>query len=237
MALLIRITEAKLSQGLSLARAFLLFILPLFCCASDAGEIKELSVSEVNGEYCIRIDTVLEAPARYVYNIITDYKHAYRINPAITEVELLPSGHNEVVRVRNHSEQKVGPLTFQIDWVGDITESRLGELKVTTISELSSFESGSAIWEIYPQGERTRVRHESSLNPKFIIPPVIGGYIIKRQMENDTLATFDRIECHAKMKFNIDMENDPDILRVLLAQANPCNQLYKNETNIVVEEQ
>ena len=237
MVLLAWKPEAWFSHLLSLGRVLTMAISPLFSCVSIADEIKDLSVTEVDGEYNLRIDAVLDAPARYVYNIITDYKHSYRINPSITEVEILPTNNEELVRVRNKSEHKVGPFTFEIAWVGDIEESRLGELKVTTIPELSSFEAGSATWMIYPKGERTRVLHVSRLKPKFFIPPVIGDYITKNQMKNDTLDTFDRIECHAKMKYNIDMENDPEVLEIVLAQANPCNTPNTYKSNIVFEDQ
>ena len=166
--------------------------------------------------------SVLDAPLDYVYDVITDYKHAYRINPTITEVEILPSDRDEVVRVRNLSEHWVGPFCFKIDWVGDIVEPRDGYLKVSTIPELSSFESGSAIWELRSQGARTRVLHESSLKPDFFMPPVIGDHIMKKQMKEDTLDTLKRIECYAKVMLDLGMENEPDHIHDALKVGKAC---------------
>jgi len=197
------------------------FALPLFTSISLADELVELSVKKTDGAYSLRVVSVLDAPVDYVYDVITDYKHAYRINPTITEVEILPSDR-DVVRVRNLSEHWVGPFCFKIDWVGDIVEPREGYLKVSTIPELSSFESGSAIWELRSQGARTWVLHESSLKPDFFMPPVIGDRIMKKLMKEDTLDTFNRIECYAKVMFDMDMENEPELMKNVLNEGKEC---------------
>jgi len=195
----------------------------LFSSMSTAGELGELSVKEVDGEFTIRIVAVLDAPTPYVYEVITDYKHAYRIDPSIIEVEVLPTDRDEVIRVRNLSEHWVGPFCFKTHWVGDIMETTKGDLKVETIPELSSYESGSAIWKFLPWGEnRTWVLHESTLKPRFYIPPIIGDYIIKKRIEGATLAIFNKIECHAKIMFEMDMENEPELLKSLLKGDEEC---------------
>lgn len=224
-------------QGLSVKGACALFIWLLCSSISTAGELEELSVTEADGEYRLRIVSILDAPADYVYNVITDYKHAYRINPTITEIEILSSDRDEVVRVQNLSEHWVGPFCFKIDWVGDIVETKYSDIKVTTIPELSSFESGSAIWEIRPRGERTWVLHESNMKPNFFIPPVIGDNIMKTQMEDETLDTFKRIECNAMIMLERDMEHDAELLKKLLKEGKDCiNTHMGNEEHIVFVE-
>lgn len=223
MKLLVRkVGECRIPLRMSVIRICTLAALLLFSSLSVAGELKELSVTEADGEYRLRIVSVLDAPAGYVYDVITDYSHGYRINPFITEVEILPSEHDQVVRVRTLSEHWVGPFNFKIDWVGDIVETKHGDINIKTIPELSSFESGSAVWMIRPRGERTWLLHESSLKPNFFIPPVIGDYIIKRKIEDVSLATLKRIECHSKILLEIDMEYDPELLKTRLREGTDC---------------
>ena len=194
-----------------------------FTPISLAGDIAEFSVTENDGEYRLRIVEVLDAPADYVYHVITDYTRAYRINPAITEVEILPSGEDAVTRVRNHSEHWVGPFCFDIDWVGDITELEPGYLRVVTVPEHSSFESGSAYWRVQSEGQHTRVIHESTLKPKFFVPPVVGELLMKKYLREDTLATFNRIECNAMIMLERDMENDTNYLKTLSNSGMDCS--------------
>ena len=208
----------------SAIRTCALVVLCLFTSISTAARFEELSVAETNGEYRLRIVALLNAPADYVHNVITDYKHAYRINPSIIKIEILPfdHNHNNVVRLRNLSEHRVGPFCFDIHWVGDILEDKAGIIKIRTVPELSSFKSGSAIWEIRPRGESTWVLHESRLKPDFFIPPVIGDTIMKNKMRTDTQATFKRIECQAIAMFERDMEADTYLLKRLSNEERDC---------------
>ena len=215
--------------------ACVLLLFSIFSTVSYADELEELSVTEAEGVYTLRIVSVFDAPTDYVYKVITDYKHAYRINPAVTEVEILPSGNDDVTRVRNLSEHWVGPFRFKVDWVGEIEEPRYGHLIIHTIPELSSFESGSAVWELRSQGERTWVLHESSLKPDFFVPPVVGNHIMKKQMKEDTLDTFTRIECYAKVMFDLDMENEPELMNNVLQQGKECINTQDEKTQLTLE--
>jgi hypothetical protein len=189
---------------------------------SIAGELERLSVTVENGEFGIHIVMVMDAPADYVYRVITDYKHAYRINTCLTASEILPSPDEGTVRVYNHSIHCVWLFCFDIDWIGDIVELQEGHLKVDTLPQYSDFDSGSAVWRIRAQGERTRVLHHSHFKPDFFIPPFIGEHIIKRHMRNETLETFRRIECHAKIMLERDMENETDHLETLIRDGRDC---------------
>jgi hypothetical protein len=189
---------------------------------STADELEDLSVTAVDGGYSLRVAAILNAPADYVYKVITDYKHAYRINPSIINVEILPSGRDQVVRVRNLSEQCVGPFCFGIAWAGDITETMDGDLEVKTLPELSDFVSGVAIWHIRPQGEHTWVLYVSRLKPAFFIPPVIGDIVIKNHIKNDALAIFKRIECQAMIMLALDMGDQSSDLEMLSQEGKVC---------------
>jgi len=189
---------------------------------SSAAEVEDLSVEAANGEYRLRIAAVLDAPADYVYKVITDYKHAYRINPSVIKVEILPSGHDEVVRVHNLSEQWVGPFCFNINWVGDILDTGEGDIRVKTVPESGNFESGAAIWKIRSRGEHTWVLHESRLKPDFFIPPVIGDAIMINKMRTNTLDTFTRIECHARAMFERDLQSTEELLTTLTETEREC---------------
>ena len=207
----------------SVTRLCTFLALLCFASISTAGEIKELSVTEAGGEYSLKVVAVLDAPVDYVYNVITDYKHAYRISPTIVEVEILPSGSDEVVRVRHRSEHWVGPFLFEIEWVGDFIEADgHRHIKVITIPEFSSFKSGFASWKLRPQGEHTLVMHESSLTPKFFILPVIGDYIIKKHVVRESRTIFNRIECNALIAFKIDLGQEVEHLKKLLKEGKNC---------------
>jgi uncharacterized membrane protein len=203
--------------ALSTSMIRICYLVTLILCSptSTADELEGLSVTAMDGEYSLRVAVVLNAPVDYVYKVITDYKNAYLINPAITAVEILPSGRNKVVRVRNLSEQCIGPICFHVVWTGDIVETSDRDIKVTTIPELSDFVSGSAIWRVRAQGEHTRVLYESRMKLAFFVPPVIGGIIIKRHIKDETLDTFRRIESQAMTMLDLDKKQQAEDLKKL----------------------
>lgn len=213
---------------------YFLLALIVLASASQAGQLLELSVTESDDEYKVHIVALLDAPQHYVYRVITDYRHAYRINPAITSAEILPADRDGVTRVKNRSEHRVGLFSFEVEWAGDIVEAEPGHLDITTIPEISSFESGSALWEMRAQGENTWVLHESILKPKFSIFPIIGEYIMKKHMEEEILATFGRIECNAQIMLEADMGEPTDRLSALVKKTNcvsPTDYAANQEPN------
>ena len=167
-----------------------------------------VTVTEAGDAYRLRAVAVLDAPEDYVYRVITDYRHADRINPAITSIEILPTERNGVTRMKNRSEHHLGPFAFDIEWVGDIVETGHRRVDITTVPELSSFESGSAVWEMRPAGDRTWLRHESTMRPKFCILPVIGDYLVKKHVEEETRDIFHRIERQARSLLERDKPED-----------------------------
>lgn len=76
MKLLIsKVGDCLIPLRISVIRICTLVASLLFSYLSVVGELKELSVTEADGEYRLRIVSVLDAPADYVYDVITDYSH------------------------------------------------------------------------------------------------------------------------------------------------------------------
>ena len=220
------------SQIASSIKIYTLIFLFLFSLATSSNDIEELSVTVADGVYNLKAISVLAAPADYVYYILTDYLHAYRINPSITEIEILPTLESDVTRLRNHSEHCIGLFCFNISWTGEIVEPEHGYIEIETIPELGSFQSGSAIWRIRPDGAHTLLHHESTLKPDFFIPPLIGDKVMKRKMASDTVATFNRIECYARIVQEMVMEHEPELIRALVSEGKNCNKSRGNAVSM-----
>ena len=233
-SLLSNTNNRPISPITSAIRIYTLPALLLFSFTLSSNDIEELSVTVSDGVYSLKATSVLDVPADYVYYIITDYLHAYRINPSITEIEILPSINADITRLRNNSEHCIGPICFDIYWTGEIVEPEHGHIVIDTIPELSSFESGSAIWRIHSNGERTWLHHESTLKPDFFIPPLIGDKVMKSKMASDTVTTFNRIECYAKivLEMEMEMEHEPELVRALVSEGKNCNKSQENALSI-----
>jgi len=187
---------------------YYLVLLVLFPNISVAGQLEAISITETGGQYEARIVALFDAPAEYVYGVITDYKHIYRINPSIVESELLSAQEDGVIRVRNRIEHCIAIFCLELEMVEDVVEVGEGHIVAVTVPELSSFESGTATWHVRPFGEgRARVQYLASIKPDFFIPPVIGSLIIKSKLREEITTSFIRIECHARIMAKMDIED------------------------------
>jgi hypothetical protein len=165
-----------------------------------AGQVESLTVVEADGVYETRMAALLDAPADYVYGVITDYRHIYRINPAIVESEILPGREDGTTRVRNRLSHCFAIFCIDIDLVEDVTVIGDRHIVATTVPEHSSFEAGIATWLVrrFPDG-RARIQYHASIKPDFFIPPLIGTAVMKSLMRKEILNSLARIECLARI--------------------------------------
>ncbi len=147
---------------------------------------------------------LVHAPAIIVHRVLTDYAHIYRMNPSITESEILPSPDNETVRVRTRIEGCVFFFCKDIDRVEDVREVSPGHLQAVIVPAHSDFTSGQADWRIHPVGEDSQVVYQAEITPAFFIPPVIGDYFVKRTIAREVVTSFAKLECIARIKAGLD---------------------------------
>jgi len=176
-----------------------------------AADLVDLHIVEADGVYSINVIMQMQVPAQYVHRVLTDYAHIYRLDPAITDSEILPSVDDGVVRVRTRIEDCISLFCKKIEMVEDVRDLDQGDLKATTVSSLSSFKSGYTEWKILGMGERTRVIYQAQMEPDFFIPPLIGVYFVKQKLQQRLLASMERIECIARHQAGLEqnLETEP----------------------------
>lgn len=193
----------------------LFLLIPL----ARAADLVELQVSETEGIYSINLVMQVQAPARYVHHVLTDYARVYRLDPGIVDSEVLPSPDEEVVRVKTRIHDCIAFYCMAIDRVEDVRELDHGGLQATTVPALSSFKSGYAEWTILRIEERSQVTYQAQMEPDFFIPPLIGSYFVKQKLRKSILASLSRIECIARVQAGL--ERNPELDQVLVADEAP----------------
>ena len=160
----------------------------------------ELRISETQGMYSINLVMQLDVPAKYVYRVLTDYAHIYRLDPAIIDSEILPSADNGVVRVRTRIADCIALFCIKIDRVEDVRELGHDILQVTNVPTPGSVKSGHAEWKILGMGERTQVTYQAQMEPDLYIPPLIGRYFVAQKLRQSILASLAKVECIARIQ-------------------------------------
>ncbi|MEA3412335.1 MAG: SRPBCC family protein [Pseudomonadota bacterium] len=189
-------------------RGISFLLLAISCCAT-AGEPGELTISDKDGVYRIRMEMQVDAPAAHVYQVLTDFRHIYRLNPSITESKVMSSGESDGIRVRTLIEDCVLLRCMRIARTETVYRNGNEHLHVVTDPEHSDFKSGITDWWILPDGETSRVVYQAEMEPDFFIPPVIGRFVMKKKLREGILTSFENLECIARVNAGLVVADYP----------------------------
>ena len=165
-----------------------------------AGELINLSIGDKQGVYHLALAMILDAPFADVHHVVTDYVHIYRIDPSIVESEILGKPDASVTRVKTLVSDCVLFFCRNILRVEDAREAGDDDIYTVIVPQLSNVRSGTAHWQILPMGIRTRINYDMTLDPGFIVPPLIGSHIIEKKLKEETLICFNNIEHIARIR-------------------------------------
>jgi hypothetical protein len=148
----------------------------------QAGGVLDAGVTHDEGVYALSIEARIDAPAAVVYRLITDYDHLHAINPAIRESRILrtfsPSRH----RIRTVTRVCVLFYCRDVAQTQDMVQSPGFVIVADILPQDSDFRSGRAHWRLSTEGDATLLRFHAEIVPAFFMPPLIGPWLIKREM-------------------------------------------------------
>ncbi|HWP94260.1 MAG TPA: SRPBCC family protein [Gammaproteobacteria bacterium] len=164
-------------------RRLLPFLALLLTASAVRGAVfRELSVSHEQGVYHVYADVLIEAPLDEVRYVITDYAHFTWISPAVLEsrvLERFPDGTLEIYTVTRACAAFFCRRLEQVQRVRRLSEN---EIVAETMPERSNAEYGLTRWLIEAESTGTRLRWETSIEPRFWVPPLIGPALMRRAL-------------------------------------------------------
>jgi len=165
-----------------------------------AAQVESITVSHGDGGFKIAFDAVVDAPARRVYAVLSDYARFARMNPAIVSmsVEAAPAGRGE--RVRSVLKSCVWFFCRQVVQVEDVTEPDSRTIVAHIVPGLGDFESGSGLWRVTDAGAGARLHYEATRVASFWIPPLIGPWAIKRTLRDQLESSVTTLERLARQQ-------------------------------------
>lgn len=172
----------------------------LYSALVTAGEITKLALANKHGIYQLKLEIILDAPAKHIHHVVTDFAHIYRLNPSIVESEIMSTPDNSVVRVKTLINDCFWIFCREILRVEDVRGLETGNIHAEIVPHLSNIKSGMTIWQIEPLGRRTRVNYNMIIEPGFVVPPLIGSRIVKQKLHKEVLVTLSNIERIAQIR-------------------------------------
>lgn len=164
----------------------------------SAAEIISAEVRYQEPVYTVSFEAVLDVHHEQVRRLVTDYENLIDLSPTVVHSEVIgstPDGHSRVKLVLRPCFLLV--LCKRITKVTDAFVSEHGDVIHVTVPAVSDFHQAREQLSITPDAldtERTRVRYRAFLVPKFRAPPLIGPWIIRRQIIKELTVTARRME-------------------------------------------
>jgi len=167
----------------------------LLCSAPAAGAtIHSAAVTYRSGSFIVEVDALLDVVESRARAVLTDYKHLERLIPAVE--------HSEILDTREPGDYRVQTVTYTCLWfyckrltrVQDVVEAHDGSITAVVIPELSDFSSGSMRLNLWQEVAGTRILMRSEAAPDVWIPPLLGPWLIKRELRNEAVQIVHNIE-------------------------------------------
>ncbi len=175
-------------------------------------DIETINISENAGIYHISITANIDAPAKQVRQVISDHAHAYRINNAIIENEVLKTYSTGDIKVRTRLLCCTALFCREAERVDIVRTLKSGDISAVLIPEQSDFHSGEALFKITPDGSSsTHLTYTASIEPNFFIPPIIGPKLVIDSLKEQFSNTFFRIEKVARIEQEREWNENYDV--------------------------
>lgn len=168
---------------------------------ASAMQVIAAAVSHSEDAYDVSFTVEIEAEPDQVWRIVTDFANLARLSPTIVESKLLtPGTRGGAARV----QVVLRPCVWSIfcKTIRKVTDATLEGRSVehVTVAEMSDFHSARERMRVEPAARRghSRVSYHASLVPKFFVPPLVGPYVIRKQILKDLALTATRVEALAR---------------------------------------
>jgi len=167
----------------------------LLCSAPAAGAtIHTAAVTHQSGSFIVEVDALLDVDESTARAVLTDYKHLERLIPAVEHSEILTTHEPGDYRLRTVTRTCLWFYCKRLERVQDVVEAHDGSITAVVIPQLSDFSYGSMRLNLWQEVAGTRLLMRSEAVPNVWIPPLLGPWLIKRELRNEAVQIVHNIE-------------------------------------------
>jgi hypothetical protein len=128
--------------------------------------------------------------------VLTDYGFPDRLNPKVTKREII-SRKNGITRVLTEIHSCVFFFCKDVALIQDVTVVA-NTIHASIVPDEGDFRSGHFRWSVSSgYNSSTQIAFEAIMEPDFFIPPLIGGFFIRKRLRQEILTTAANLETEA----------------------------------------
>lgn len=131
-----------------------------------------------------------EADVRQTWQVLTDYDHLADFIPGMHVSRVLARDGNGLL-VEQKGEARLLFFSYPIEVKLAIDE--FPYQRITSRAVAGNFREMSGAYQLEADQERVRLRYTGSMIPDFLVPPLIGTFVLRRNVERQFAALVDEI--------------------------------------------
>ena len=166
--------------------------------AASAATVQSLTVHHHRNRYVVDLHMRLDASMNAVYSVLTDYSHLQRVNSAIRYTRVLPTRPGRPIEVKSRVHMCIAFFCRNMDQVQKMHATPPDRIRAKIVPGKSDFKAGKAYWHLSRNGHHTLLHFHASLTPDFWVPPMIGPWLIERELREQAVRTGNGVEKAAK---------------------------------------
>ena len=156
-------------------------------------DVRKLSVDHEQAAYLVDFEAVVAVPPDRVFALLTDFDRLDRLNPGVKVAQRLSSGSG-TTRVRTVIEGCVLFFCRRMERVEAVRTRGQRVIWARIVPSASDFRSGESRWGLAAVTGGTRIRLRLRVVPDFWVPPLIGPWILKRDLADNLRILVRRLE-------------------------------------------
>ena len=159
-------------------------------------DIDDLHITKQGHVYQAQMTFGVAASVHQVIAVLTDYGVPQRLNPKVTKVEVI-SQQRGITRVRTEIRSCVFFFCRDVALTQDVTVVA-DTVQADIVPDESDFRSGYFRWLVSSSDNGgSHIAFEAVIEPDFFIPPIIGGFFVRKRLRQEILATAKNLETEA----------------------------------------
>jgi len=161
---------------------------------ATAVEVLSVDVKLDDDVYKLYGQSVIKAPADFIFRILMDYDNFHRITSGISESRLLDTEDDGALLGYTRVDSCVWIFCRQFEKVERIHATPTREIITEAIPEKSDFILNRTRWVLENMEGGTLVTYQAEIDPDFWIPPLIGPWALKKKLWISAEQIGERIE-------------------------------------------
>lgn len=156
---------------------------------SPAAEPVVSAVERAGERFVLHSQVLIGLPPEQVRTILTRYENLPRINAGIKRVRILERNGRDRVRMQVLAGVCILMFCREYKWVQDVDTLPNGDVVAIMDPAESDFREGRARWQFLAENGCTRLVSDAVLVPDFWYPPLLGPWLIERNLTREALET------------------------------------------------